>query len=193
LLIDGLDPAHESDRLGLAQALIGQRSLIVLDEPAAGVDPDERFRIRDLVASRRTEATVLMSTHLPDEAAVCDTIVVLDNGSVCYVGSSLLASSRRSLPRNRRPTGSSWCRARGPPARGRLSHEPRITNFEIMNTLTSDDGEELVLFVDMYSMQVGRAMSRVLVTNPDALWASTDQLLDEVFGRMTRADDADDS
>lgn len=73
-------------RLGLAQALLGRPSLLVLDEPAAGVDPDERFRIRDLVAARRAEATVVVSTHLTDEAAVADTIVVLDAGQVRFVG-----------------------------------------------------------------------------------------------------------
>lgn len=74
-----------------------------------------------------------------------------------------------------------------------LVGEPRVTNFEIMNTLTSEDGDELVLFVDLYFLQVGRAVSRVSITNPDALWESTDQLLDEVFGRMTSADEADES
>jgi hypothetical protein len=73
-----------------------------------------------------------------------------------------------------------------------LVGEPRITNYEIMNTLTSDD-DEVVIFVDIYVIQVGRAVSRILFTNPDALWESTDQLLEEVFDRMTRADDADNT
>ena len=64
--------------------------------------------------------------------------------------------------------------------------------FEIMNTLTSDD-DEVVVFVDIYFMQVGRAVSRILDTNPDAVWEPTDQLLEEVFDRMTRGDDADNS
>jgi ABC-2 type transport system ATP-binding protein len=74
-------------RLGLAQALLGQPSLIILDEPASGVDPDERFRIRDLVAERRSDATVFVSTHLTDEAAVSDQVVVMNKGKVCFVGS----------------------------------------------------------------------------------------------------------
>ncbi|NNE74767.1 MAG: ATP-binding cassette domain-containing protein [Acidimicrobiales bacterium] len=74
-------------RLGLAQALLGQPSLLLLDEPAAGVDPDERFRMRDLIAARRAEATVVLSTHLTDEAAVCDKILVLDQGRIRFVGS----------------------------------------------------------------------------------------------------------
>lgn len=74
-------------RLGLAQALLGQPSLVILDEPAAGVDPDERFRIRDLVAERRNDATVIVSTHLTDEAAVSDKVVVIDQGRISFVGS----------------------------------------------------------------------------------------------------------
>ncbi len=73
-----------------------------------------------------------------------------------------------------------------------LVGEPRVTNFEIMNTLTSED-EEVVIFVDIYFVQVGRAVSRILFTNPDVLWGSTDQLLEEVFDRMIRADDADNT
>ncbi len=74
-------------RLALAQAMLGQPALVILDEPAAGLDPDARIRIRDLVSERRGDSTVVLSTHLTDEAAVCDTIVVLDQGSVRFVGS----------------------------------------------------------------------------------------------------------
>lgn len=74
-----------------------------------------------------------------------------------------------------------------------LVGEPRVTNFEVMNTLTADDESQVVVFVDIYFMQVGRAVSRLLVTNPDALWEPTDRLLDEIFDRMTAAEEADGS
>lgn len=74
-----------------------------------------------------------------------------------------------------------------------LIGEPRVTNFEITNTLSNDDGEELVLIVDLYFMQVGRAVSRVSVTNQDTLWEPTERLLEEVHERMTNADEADES
>ncbi len=73
-------------RLGVAQAILGSPTLLVLDEPAAGLDPDERFRLREIVAARRTNATTLISTHLTDEAAVCDSVMVLSGGSVRFVG-----------------------------------------------------------------------------------------------------------
>jgi ABC-2 type transport system ATP-binding protein len=73
-------------RLGVAQALLGQPSLLVLDEPAAGLDPDERFRLRESLAARRHQATVVVSTHLTDEAAVGDTVLVVIDGALRYVG-----------------------------------------------------------------------------------------------------------
>lgn len=106
-------------RLGLAQALLGQPSLLILDEPAAGVDPDERFRIRDLIAERRNEATVFVSTHLTDEAAVSDKIVVINQGKVCFVGSpeslSQIAKGRTWVQNDRPSAGvrASWRQADG--------------------------------------------------------------------------------
>lgn len=123
-------------RLGLAQALLGKPTLIVLDEPAAGVDPDERFRIRDLVASRRTEATVLMSTHLTDEAAVCDTIVVLDKGSVCFVGSPDALA--------RAATGRTWVQANAAPTWARASWRQADGHYRILGSEPAPPGAELV-------------------------------------------------
>lgn len=73
-------------RLVTAQALLGSPTLLVLDEPASGLDPDERIRLRDLLAERRTTTTVLMSTHVVDDAADADTVVVLADGQVRFVG-----------------------------------------------------------------------------------------------------------
>lgn len=73
-------------RLELAQAILGRPGLLLLDEPAAGLDPDERFRLREIIAGRRHEATVIVSTHLTDEAAVGDTVLVLIGGQLRFVG-----------------------------------------------------------------------------------------------------------
>ncbi len=71
-----------------------------------------------------------------------------------------------------------------------LVGEPRFTRFEVLNTLSSPE-EELLIVIDIYLLQVGRSVSRVVVTNPGQSWDQTDQLLDVVFERMVAADEAD--
>jgi ABC-2 type transport system ATP-binding protein len=73
-------------RLGLAQAILGSPSLLLLDEPTAGLDPDERQRVREIVADRRDRSTIVLSTHLTEEAAISDQIVVMAGGRVHFVG-----------------------------------------------------------------------------------------------------------
>ena len=81
-------------RLGLAQALLGSPPLLVLDEPTAGLDPDERLRFRDILTSLRGSATVVVATHLIDEAANCDEIVVLVDGRTAFRGSPRQLAAR---------------------------------------------------------------------------------------------------
>lgn len=71
-----------------------------------------------------------------------------------------------------------------------LVGEPRFTRFEVINTLSGPDGE-VVIVIDIYLMQVGRSVSRVLITTPTSSWDQTDQLLDVILQRMVAADEAD--
>jgi len=73
-------------RLGLAQALLGAPALLLLDEPGSGLDPDERLRLREILTERRRTTTMFVSTHLTDEAAISDTVLVLDGGAVQFAG-----------------------------------------------------------------------------------------------------------
>lgn len=68
-------------RLGLAQALIGDPSIVLLDEPASALDPIGRKEIMDLILSLRGSVTVLFSSHIiADVERVCDTILIMNKG-----------------------------------------------------------------------------------------------------------------
>jgi ABC-2 type transport system ATP-binding protein len=74
-------------RVGLAQALLGRPDLLVLDEPTAGLDPEQRLRFREVLAGLPADTTVLLSTHLTEDvAALCPRVVVLDAGRVLFQG-----------------------------------------------------------------------------------------------------------
>jgi ABC-2 type transport system ATP-binding protein len=74
-------------RVALAQAMLGSPELLVLDEPTAGLDPQQRLRFREVVSELAEERTVLLSTHqTEDVAALCRRVVALREGSVAFDG-----------------------------------------------------------------------------------------------------------
>ena len=76
-------------RVGIAQALMGDPQLLVVDEPTAGLDPEERMRFRTLLASLGGERTVILSTHILDDVAqTCPYVCVLRGGRVRYDGAT---------------------------------------------------------------------------------------------------------
>jgi ABC-2 type transport system ATP-binding protein len=74
-------------RVALAQSLLGDPDLLVLDEPTAGLDPEQRLRFREMVSERSVDRTVILSTHqTEDVAALCPRVVVMDEGRALFDG-----------------------------------------------------------------------------------------------------------
>jgi len=70
-------------RVGLAQALLGNPELLILDEPTTGLDPNQLVEIRSLIRDLGKERTVILSTHIMQEVReMCDRVVILDHGEI---------------------------------------------------------------------------------------------------------------
>ncbi len=73
-------------RVGLAQAMIGDPDVILLDEPTSGLDPEQAAGFRDRIQSLRGNKTVLLSTHVLSEASqICDRVMIMNRGKLVVV------------------------------------------------------------------------------------------------------------
>jgi ABC-type multidrug transport system ATPase subunit len=74
-------------RFGIAQALIGSPQLIIVDEPTAGLDPEERNRFNNLLAEIGQSVVVILSTHIVDDVAdLCSRMAIIDQGKIVLSG-----------------------------------------------------------------------------------------------------------
>lgn len=75
-------------RVGIAQALVNNPQLLIVDEPTAGLDPEERIRFRNLLVNLAAERTVILSTHIVEDIGqTCTDLAVLGHGKVLFRGS----------------------------------------------------------------------------------------------------------
>lgn len=85
-LIKNLSKGYKQ-RVGLAQAIIGNPELLILDEPTVGLDPKEIIEIRNLIKEIGKNHTVILSSHILSEvSAVCDRVVIINKGEIVATG-----------------------------------------------------------------------------------------------------------
>src|SRR5579871_3928815 len=76
-------------RVGIAQALLNDPRLLIVDEPTAGLDPEERIRFRNLLSDLGGDRIVLLSTHIVEDIAqTCQRLAVLHQGHVLFAGTT---------------------------------------------------------------------------------------------------------
>jgi ABC-2 type transport system ATP-binding protein len=98
-------------RVGLAQAIVHDPPVLILDEPTSAMDPRQIVEIRDVIKGLRGSHTIILSTHiLPEATAVCDRVIIINEGRVVAVDTyeqlaARLRSSEKTLVRIARPAG----------------------------------------------------------------------------------------
>ena len=81
-LIANLSKGYKQ-RVGLAQAVLGDPETIILDEPTVGLDPKQMIEMRELIRSLKKDHTVILSSHILSEvSAVCDQILIISKGQL---------------------------------------------------------------------------------------------------------------
>jgi len=115
-------------RVGVAQALVHEPAVLILDEPTVGLDPRQVVEIRELIRDLRGRTTVLLSTHILSEvSSVCDRVVIIDRGRV--VAEDSAAGLARAQQRGER----TLLHVDGPPAQvaAALRALPGVANVEV--------------------------------------------------------------
>jgi ABC-2 type transport system ATP-binding protein len=132
-------------RVALAAALIGTPDLLVLDEPATGLDPEQRIALRSVLTETAQRGCVVLSTHNTAEvAALCHHVLVMDRGRICWSGTpaELVAAAEGMVwesPRDEPTALRSW--VTGPGSRRHLGNPP--PGARVLQA-TLDDGYLLV-------------------------------------------------
>lgn len=81
-LIKNLSKGYKQ-RVGIAQALVGNPDILILDEPTVGLDPKQIIEIRNVIKELGKDRTVVLSSHiLPEISAICERVVIINNGKI---------------------------------------------------------------------------------------------------------------
>jgi len=135
-------------RVGLAQALIHDPPVLILDEPTIGLDPKQIIEFRQLIKGLGGEHTVILSTHiLPEASQVCSRVMIIHEGRIVTEDTperltARLQGSERFVLKVRRPAEETVARLKEIP--GVVSVEPRVDGYyEVICALDVDRREEI--------------------------------------------------
>lgn len=170
-------------RVGLAQALIHEPDILILDEPTTGLDPNQIVEIRELIREIGKEKTVILSTHiLPEVTATCDRAIIISDGRVVASGTP------EELMR--RTTGGQNITVRIKAASTNLEHKlASISGVDTVKELEkSKDGSSRLLVGSSGNSDIPEKIFRMCVDNS---WILTElrqdgATLEEVFAELTR-------
>ncbi len=171
-------------RLGLADALLGDPPLLVLDEPTVGLDPNQIREVRALVRQLGKDRTVLLSSHILSEVeAVCDRVVIMHQGELVAQGpvSDLHTDAGRTLE----------ARVRGP-AEEVMQALEGVSGVEVVEMVGEQDSEEVASYriSGDLGQQTQEEVAAAILGSGWGLQQLNPQkeTLEQVFARLTEGD-----
>jgi ABC-type multidrug transport system ATPase subunit len=147
-------------RFGIAQALLGSPKLLIVDEPTAGLDPEERLRFLNLLADIGSDVVVLLSTHIvADVADLCRRLAIVSGGRVVRTGDPLALTGELA--------GKIW--------RREIANDAELEGLKAKHQLLS------------VGRNAGRRVARIFDASPGAGFETCPPELEDVYFLATRA------
>jgi len=186
-VIDTLSKGYKH-RTGLAQSLIHDPDVLIMDEPTDGLDPNQKHEVRNLIRQMGAKKAIVFSTHILEEVeAACSRVIIIDRGRIVANGTPDELKARAPN------AGAAWLRVRGVPAAAlaeQLSRVAAAANTEILNE--GDGIAEVRVYPDR-TRQGGSFIGEVAALATQQKWQveelrTEEGRLDEVFRAITLPD-----
>ena len=173
-------------RVGLAQALLNEPPILILDEPTTGLDPAQIVEIRELIRNMGGNRTVLLSTHiLPEVSQVCQRVIIINKGRIVAEGTPESLSDQ--LQKQKGLRSSIWVDGPSPQVKDKLLQVEGVSVVEE----TDREGEFIVESV--FDENIRPMMARMVVESNWGLkeMRSKDVSLEEVFVQLVTEEEED--
>jgi ABC-2 type transport system ATP-binding protein len=142
-------------RVGIAQALVNNPSVLILDEPTIGLDPVQIIEIRDLIKSLSGDRTVILSTHiLPEVTMICSRVVIINEGKI------VLEESLQNLSASLRSAQNLFLRVR---RSGESVREKFLSLSGVADVKSKSSGEYIIM--PSYGMEIREEILKLVMEN----------------------------